>query len=158
MEAMHADTSRVGASFLSKRSADNPRELLVKLFEDNPAASKDDLFKLFTDAIEDDPGYLRAVKWYFFVNMYEYATRPERPSGGPRSAAKREATQQVTQAIIQQIVVLDLTMPNGKPMKECSGAEMLRFGARYQKIGERVGKTKNVGEVLSEDQVKAILK
>lgn len=51
-----------------------------------------------------------------------------------------------------------MRMANGKAMKDCTGAEMARFGNRFQKIAERVGKTKTVGSTLSEDQVKAIMK
>lgn len=155
---MHADQSRIGASFLSKQAADNPRELLVKLITDNKSASKDEVFKLFQEAIEDDPGYERAIRWYFFVNMYDYAVRPNRnPNRGAQAAAVAE--QLIAKAVLAiKGQLLDLPMPNGKAMRDCTGAEMARFGNRYQRIAEKVGKAKMVGAVLSEDQVKAIMK
>jgi len=43
-------------------------------------------------------------------------------------------------------------------MKDCTGQEMAAFGSRFQKIAERVGKTKLVGTVLTEDDVRKIMK
>ena len=155
----HAESSRVGASFLAKQATDNPREMLIHLIEKNKDATKDDLFKIFRKHLDDEPGYQRAVDWYFFINMYEYAmTNRNRNKDPVERAEARERQSKMVESIKAQIIMLDLTMPNGKAMRECTGGEMAKFGNRFQKIAERVGKTKLVGEVLAEDQVKAIMK
>lgn len=157
MNGIHADNSMVGASFLSKRSAENARQMLLALADANKGVSKDDLFKLFRAELEADTGYQRAVDWYFFVNFYSYEFTNRSGNLRAQSAEARQHKQEIVNIIHQQLVLLDLTMPNGKPMKECSGAEMAKFGSRFQKVAERVGKTKTVGSVLSEEQVKTIL-
>jgi hypothetical protein len=161
---MHADTSRFGAVFLSKRAADNPREMFIKIFEENKQISKDELFKLLQSELESDPAYQRAVNWYFFVNMYEYASRDRSAPSIQQREQQRAATQlaevqisRMVENIKGQIILLDLTMTNGKPMRDCTGAEMAIMGNRFQKIAKRVGKTETVGSMLSEEQVKAIL-
>jgi hypothetical protein len=144
---------------VSKGEDANPRALIVKIIEDNPDMDKKELFEIFRVELLDEPGGQRAVEWYFFVNMYEYATTSRNRKLGPVDRA--EAHQRKAEAIekgIAQIMLLDLDMPNGKAMKDCTGAEMARFGSRFQKIADRVGKAKTVGAVLSEDQVKAIMK
>lgn len=156
---MHADTSRTGASFLSKQAPDNPRQMLIGILESNPELSKDDLFSAFCDELKEDENYQRAVDWYFFINMYEYlnTSRNRKPNPASRAAAKEEADAMV-ESIKIKIALLDLPMANGKAMRDCTGAEMAKFGNRYQRIAEKVGKAKLVGSVLSEDQVKAIMK
>jgi hypothetical protein len=41
---------------------------------------------------------------------------------------------------IEPIVVLDLIMPNGKRMRDCTGAEMKRFGEFLLKRAEQFKK------------------
>ncbi len=155
----HVESSRNGASALAKSASDNPREMLIKLIEQHKDSTKEDLFKLFRSHLDDEPGYQRAVDWYFFINMYEYATTSRNRNKDPVERAEaRQRQEQLVESIKAQIVLLDLTMPNGKSMRDCTGAEMAKFGNRYQRIAEKVGKAKTVGSVLNEDQVKAIMK
>ncbi len=157
----HVESSRTGATALAKAFTENPRKMLINLIEQNPDADKESLFKLFREQLDDEPKYQEAVSLYFFINMYEYAvTRPEREKRG-RAVRRTDSDIQHRQMVEQakaQIVMLDLTMPNGKQMRDCTGAEMSAFGTRFQKIAQRVGKTKVVGAVLSEDQVRQIMK
>jgi hypothetical protein len=62
-------------------------------------------------------------------------------------------------AIAVQVVgkVLDLVMPNNKPMRFCTGAEMAKFGGIYGQIAEKVGNANLVGMVLTEAEVKPLL-
>lgn len=155
----HVESSRVGASAVAKGSSANPRELLLRLIEQHSNVKKEELFEIFRVEITDEPSYQRAVEWYFFINMYEYAVTSRSRTRDPVERAEAAArVRDRVEEIKAQIVLLDLTMPNGKAMKDCTGAEMARFGNRYQRIAEKVGKAKLVGAVLNEDQVKAIMK
>ena len=145
-----------GASFIAEKTDHNPRDLVIEVVKAMPEAGRKERFERFWadlgDAGDDNR---RAVAWYFFVNMHDYLTT-SRNQADPvqRAQAKRD----LVESIKAQIVMLDLTMPNGKPMKDCTGAEMAKFGNRYQKIAEQVGKAKLVGAVLNEDQVKEIMR
>lgn len=157
----HVEASRVGLSGASKIGR-SPRPLVLKVIEENPGVSKEEAFELFRTALKQgrDPEYQRAMEFYFFLHMWDYAVGPStrsRPDPIQRVEMKERQNEEV-ERVKAQIVMLDLTMPNGKPMKECTGAEMAKFGNRFQKIAERVGKNKTVGSVLSEDQVKGIMR
>jgi hypothetical protein len=135
--------------------------MLLDLMESHAEKTKNEIFEMFRDALAEDQSYQRAVDWYFFLHMYDYATDPRRSGPAPDPVQRAEARVQRREAIQRvaaQIVMLDLTMPNGKTMRECTGAEMAKFGNRFQKIAEKVGKTKTVGAVLSEEQVRGIMK
>lgn len=152
---MHAPVSQLAISSC------NPRELLDSLLATNPGLSKDDLFAMFRTVIAGHAGHQRAVDWYFFTSMYgEMTTRGHAPQqrDAPKQRAERATRRDVVvESIKAQIVILKLVMPNGKPMGECTGAEMAKFGNRYQRVAEKVGKTKIVGDVLSEEQVREIV-
>lgn len=155
----HVESSRTGASFIGKHEANNPRQMLIRILEDNSGASKEVLFSLFRLCLEEDEGFQRAVDWYFFINMFEYAVTSRNRRLDPTVKAEARMKQaEMVESIKSQIVMLDLTMTNGKAMRDCTGAEMAKFGNRFQKIAERVGKTKLVGDVLDEAQVVEIMK
>ena len=148
-------TTQVGVSFLSKRSQANPRELLLTLREQNPDASDNRLFELFREQIDGNDDYQLAVDWYFFINMLTYEKRA-------RAATKTHAQvtaqrKRIAGQIAQKILLLNLTMPNGKELGDCFGAEIGKFGSAYLKLEKHVPKTKTVRSVLSENQVRNIL-
>jgi hypothetical protein len=156
----HVESSRVGLSGASKVSDRSPRELVLKVIEQNPGIEKKQAFELFLVAVGTDRGYWRAMAFYFFVHMWEYAFGPAtrtKPDPIQRLEDRQRETDMVERAKAQ-IMLLDLKMPNDKPMRDCTGAEMAKFGNRYQRIAEKVGKAKLVGAVLSEDQVRGIMK
>jgi soluble cytochrome b562 len=155
---MNMELHAKGASFIATASEHNPRDLVVDVVKADPGAPSKEQFDKFRALLQDaGDDYQRAVDWYFFVNMRDYLvnTRTRQMDPVQRAEAKAEQRDRI-ESIKAQIVLLDLTMPNGKTMRDCTGAEMAKFGNRFQKIAERVGKTKTVGSVLSEDQVKTI--
>jgi hypothetical protein len=61
------------------------------------------------------------------------------------SKAKALITERVT-----KIVMLDMQMPNGKKLRDCTGYECTKFGGMFVAIGQRIGAAKIVGDVLTE--------
>lgn len=157
---MNMDLHANGASFIAMASEHNPRDLVVELVKKNPDRDRKELFDSFRETLDEaGDDYRRAVEWYFFVNMYDYLVTSRRTPLDPMQRAEAKARQAETvERIKSQIVLLELDMPNGKKMKECTGGEMAKFGNRFQRIAEKVGKAKLVGDVLNEEQVKAIMK
>lgn len=156
---MNMELHSTGASFVAAKEDNNPRDFVVEVIKKAPDATRKEQFEEFRALLADNSDeYQRAVDWYFFVNMHDYMTsNRSRPDPVQRAEARQQQSE-VVERIKAQIIMLDLTMPNGKAMKDCTGAEMARFGNRYQQIAEKVGKAKTVGSVLNEDQVKAIMK
>lgn len=160
---MNMELHAKGASFISTQTEDNPRDIIVELLQNRPNEDRKVLFESFCEEIEIDSNnkYQRAIAWYFFVNMSDYLITSRNRPKAPGSRATAQAAQRETiERIKGQIVMLDFLMPigDGKPMRDCTGAEMARLGNRYQKIADKVGKTKTVGEVLSEEQVRTLMK
>lgn len=157
---MNMELHAKGASFIATQTADNPRDLVIdaiKMIPDGEVKEQFERFRTLLGECGDD--YQRAVDWYFFVNMRDYLvnTRNRRQPDPMQQAQAKAEQRALTEAFKAQIMMLDLKMPNGKAMRDCTGAEMAKFGNRYQKIGERVGKAKLVGAVLDEDAVRKIM-
>lgn len=57
-----------------------------------------------------------------------------------------------------KMTLLYMLMPNGKLMRDCTGAEMSKFGKGYERIAERVGPDRKVGDVLDEEGVRGLMK
>lgn len=154
---MQLNLHSTGASF-AKDSG--PRDLIVSLVEDNPGADRKELFEKFARSLnKKSKDYRRAIEWYFFVNMYEYLTGSRHRQRDPVQLAEvRQANRNAIEQIKAKIVMLDLVMPNGKTIRDCTGHEMASFGTRFKKVAARVGKVNSVGSVLSEDELQKLMK
>jgi hypothetical protein len=71
-----------GADVLRMVEKDNPREVLLKIVEENPEMEKGALFEIFRGEIGKSQSLWRAVQWYFFINMYEYHATTRHISSG----------------------------------------------------------------------------
>src|SRR6202008_3448228 len=63
------------------------------------------------------------------------------PTTGRKAMPDKTKEEFKAGAEIEPIVVLDLIMPNGKRMRDCTGAEMKRFGDFLLKRAEQFKKT-----------------
>lgn len=150
-----------GASFIAQSKDHNPLDLVEIVVKKMPDADRKERFAEFEQLLADEgEAYERAVRWYFFVNMHDVVTRAPRNSHQSQGVRAQQQAEQraAVESIKGQIMLLALTMPNGKAMSVCTGSEMDKFGGAYKAIAKRVGPTNTVGAVLTEDQVKALVK
>lgn len=148
-----------GASLMSakaKGSKPVAMDIVKKAIERDPEGTREEQFEVFRSLLKKDTE--REALFYFFVNMRSYFVTNRSIRDPMQRAQAKQQQEDMVESIKAQIMLLDLTMPNGKPMKDCTGAEMSKFGNRYQRIAEKVGKAKLVGAVLNEEQVRGILK
>lgn len=140
---------------------DSVRTAVACLREANPKASESRLVTLFAEKMREDESLLLAAAEYVVilaVNSIERSANA-RAVKAPERRAERAATQAaVVENIKEQVMLLNMEMPNGKRMRWCTGAEMQKFGGAFTKIGKKVGTTKTVGAVLDEKQVRQLLK
>lgn len=150
--------SHYGAASLSRLATTNPREIVIQLVRDG--CSKKDAFDEFRTRIANNDALQRAVDWYFFTNMFDYeaSSRNGNSPFSPLSPTHEADHKARIDQFKGKIMLLALTMPNEKPMRDCTGSDMDKFGGAYKAIAKRVGPNKTVGEVLTEDQVRAMLK
>jgi hypothetical protein len=123
---MSLDHSVQGAKHQSFER-DNPRELLRRIVGAHPKADEEELFELFKTGVENgDADYLNVILKYWFTNNYNSLLKRARHA----SSAERRAQ---TDAIKSQIIgrLLDLVMPNGKTLSQCTGADCRRLGGAF---------------------------
>lgn len=157
---MNMELHSTGASFVAAKEHDNPRDLVLETIKKGPSLTRKERFEDFRGLLkENNEEYQRAVDWYFFVNMHDYfTTNRSRPADPVERAEARQRQSETVERIKAQIILLDLTMPNGRLLGDCTGADLMTMNSRFKKLADRVGKAKIVRDVLTEDQVKEIMK
>lgn len=159
------DTGTTGAKRQSWH-ADNPRELLKRLAEQHPKWSKEHLLKTLTNEVVDNHKYLTAIIEYWFANNYhsliEQPAAPSRARAYDRSASIA-AVKEAVETQIQhkaEIMLLQMEMPNGKLLRDCTGTECFKLSSKLGgwllRISKKVKASQTVGSVLSEDQVRQL--
>ncbi len=157
----YVDTATRGATRQSW-ARDSIRTIFREIQVEHPKAGHKQLVKLLAERMEEDPGALRAAADYIVqicleaLEGYERRQRQHSPVD-PAQRAKREAEiAQAAEVAVQQIMLLNQEMPNGKRMRFCTGVEMGKFGKGYQLIAKRCG-TKMVGSAMNEDEVRQLM-
>lgn len=152
----HIDTGTLGAKVQSWRK-DNPRNLLKRMIEESPKKSKDKLLREFNDYVRSPAGmeYLDAIIEYWFSNNWH--SLAEKPDIKGAAAAREARTAQFKSTIktrAVEMVFLDFNMPNGKALRDCTGAECKRAGGWFAKIAAKIKPAEKVGNVLSEQDLR----
>lgn len=164
----HIDTGIYGAKVQSW-AAKNPRDVLKRLIDDNPDSDKGTVFNLFLDEVrsEDAEEYLVVVIEYWFANNYNsLAQTPDHKRIMSKELfaerqARVEAVKSKIKSSIQkqaQILLLDMMMPNGKTLGECTGRECTGLGNKVGGwlacVAAELKADERVVDVLSEDQLR----
>lgn len=119
---------------------------------------------IFDEAYED---FLAALVDEWLGIKYSTALRAAQPVSveairqqlTKRAQAKRAAETRVESAkSIMGARLLDLVAPNGKLLRDCTGAQCAKFGGFYERVAETVGANRIVGKVLSPDAVAELFK
>lgn len=71
-------------------------------------------------------------------------------------APKRKIVAKKVLAKVAHVVLMNLPMPNGKLLRDCTGAECSRFGGWLAAIGKVIKPTQKVGANLSETDLQNI--
>lgn len=138
-----------GATRISWRGS-SARKKVFELIEVHPTFTDRDIAYLVQD-LNDEELILSMIE-YFIVNTRAATRKPISPEKRAELEAKKNKVIADIQAVIHRaakIILLDMILPNGKPLRDCTGTECAAFGGWFQVVGERVGKNK-VGDVLSE--------
>jgi hypothetical protein len=159
---------KTGAAYNRRTAKRSPVEVLHSIMEGDRTASKEKLYPKWRKEIEADDDLLAAVLHYAFVNFHsacEKELRTSRSASSLQSAplqtiavtARREKVKLLAKQF-KAHVLLDSMMLNGKPMKRCTFAEMSTFGDVFKMIAAQGKPSETVGDVLSEADVRKLLK
>lgn len=143
------------------------RPLLRQIFDANPNASDHELFRLLWLEVRDDPDHLQSIVQYWFdLAMVAIRRPPQRRATSP-SIAPADYQQKIAEAktgirrrIVSEakIILLELLMPNGKRLGNCTGHECKQFGGWFAAIAKKVPARKIVVDVLSQQELFEIWK
>jgi hypothetical protein len=112
--------------------AKSVRDLLVEIVTTKPQASDQKLLKAFIAHLREDDDYFLAAAEYAFDNALRALRREQlRPAAAVRRAEQVVARTKLV-ATIKAKILLNLRMPNGKPLRHCTGAECEHFGGLVQ--------------------------
>lgn len=151
-----------------RRITENPLGLFISIIREAPKADQ----KAHRRALRGlllSPGYedfLDAVIDEWQRIKYSTALRAavppstkeikERVAQRKLAANREETAVEKAKALIGERM-LNLVMPNGKPLRDCTGAECVAFGSYFTKIGQAVGPRRVVGKVLTADDLTRLL-
>ncbi|MGP0085785.1 MAG: hypothetical protein ACLP0B_19490 [Steroidobacteraceae bacterium] len=141
----------------------NIHAVIGSLRTEHPSAGDTRLVELLIDRLQSDQAALVAAARYLISTIIVPARAgldaqlQKRTAPPEQKARERAQVRTAASAVAARVLLLNLVMPNGKPMRACSGEEMAGFGAGYARIAEKVGNAL-VGAVLDERQVQALMK
>lgn len=137
------------------------RDIALKLLLANPDEEVEDIAEEFVVALLADRDALTSLAIYGLANVKASIVRPVAPvtrrSVAPtrERVIEREATK-ITKRIVENL--LDFPMPGGKTLAQSTGAECTKAGGWLVKVGKRVGPRGIVGDMLSNAELKKLLK
>jgi hypothetical protein len=156
----HIDTGVTGAKRATWREI-NPRRLLRAIIDANPNGTeqewRDDFWEQVNKrAKENEQSYIFVITQYWLDNnIRSLLAEDSEPDRAAQARSHQAAVEQVAQQT-HALLLMRLTMPNGKLLGECTGADCKRFGGWYARIGKLVPARKIVGEVLTEDRLREL--
>lgn len=151
-------------SGVSRRHKESPLGLLIASIQERLSLSEREHKAAFRRVVFEDgyQDFLEALVDEWLGIKYSTALRAAKPVSIAEvraQVAKRSRERKGADALIESAKaimgarLLDLIMPNGKQLRECTGAQCSKFGGFYARIGEKVGPNRIVGKVLSADDV-----
>lgn len=156
--------TRQGSAAMMRSAHTNPMEILARLVEASPRASDEILFLQWAEAMKKDDDLLLAALRHTFTNLRSALTRSavlrERQSPEQRQVENAKIKAEVSKKVdaVKSIVLLNLLLPNGKAARYSTFADAGRAGGFWTKVS-KLGKPQQIiGQVVTEEQLRALLK
>ena len=130
------------------------RDLALKLCEENPGMTVEELAELFLEQLNKHPAYMRSIAIYVMANTR--AALVPKTKGGGRGNNNLEANVVKRVAAKAMTALMDTIMPTGKTLAESTGAECTRAGGWLADVGKVVGPKGIVGRKLTEKELREL--
>src|SRR5262245_10721749 len=127
----HIDTSfeyRKGASRISWEH-DNARHLLAKIMEEFPDGDADSWAKELLNRASEE-GCERSIYLYFTVNHANALVRGKKKHDSRHSRMSAEEMKAKMRTRLLEVI-----MPNGKALRDCTGTDCVKFGRTQERNG-----------------------
>lgn len=157
----------VGTAYTPREKRENPLGLYIAIIKEKPDAGERAHRKAFRQLLLSDgyEDFLDAVIDEWQRIKYSTAFRAALP---PTVKEIRVAATKRKQERVQEDVAVstakakiaerlfNIVTPNGKALRNCTGAECRKLGGWYSKIATKVGSARIVGRVLTAEDVAAL--
>lgn len=139
-----------------------------------PDGSRKEAFDCFLAEIKSDPAYLDLLARDYFDRMAAIWTvdrgegtylfrrtelgqkRVDRARQRRDAAERKEAAYSEMKASVRDVLLLDLTLPNGKVLRHSTGAECRKAGGFFAEVAKYLKPTQVVDRHLSEGDLQNI--
>lgn len=156
------DTGYTGAKVQTWLSV-SPREVLKNIIDGDPHIGKEQALLEFKRRIINNDLMVDAIIEYWFTNNYNsLVSIPERKANSTL-ATKRNAVVQSAATTIRKsierkaaILLMGMTMPNGKPLGDCTGADCREVGGWLDRVAQLISPDDTVRDKLSEDDLRTL--
>lgn len=123
------------------------RPLLLQIRQQNPGVTRARRLELYLARAKRSPLMIEEALRRCFDNDERTIEKMERP----RQRLDADDVKRVA-----NVILLDLVLPNGKKLRDCTGRECKKAGGWLIQVGERVGDRGIVGAKLDEAELTAI--
>lgn len=130
------------------------RDLALKVVEEHPDLSVEELAELFLDELKKYPDYMHSIAIYVMANIRASLS----PRAGGQQGSNLEAKVVKAVAAKAMTALMSMMMPSGKTLGESTGAECIKAGGWLAKVGSKVGPKGIVGEKLDEEGLQKLFK
>lgn len=165
MSMLHSESVKQGAAATRRISPKNPLEVLARLRDGDTTAGFDLIFKKWRERVESDSDMLTAALLYSYRNYWTTLDRDALKQGltyeesKAKNAERQERITAESANVAKQIravVLLDLTLPSGKSLRESTFKECARAGGWFARVAKLGKPSQIVGEIISEDRLRAL--
>lgn len=136
-------------------------QVLVDLIDGDPTADNNRLFRKWWEAVQADDELLDAVALHAFTNMVSALDRDRKKPAKPAVQSARQVkalraeVAKITERV-RNLVLMDLTLPNGKKLRNSTFKECSLAGGWFKLLACKGKPSQIVGKVLSEADLHAL--
>lgn len=140
----------------TKPTANTPAELILDLHRKHPQDTKDAACERFVYTVVGHKLFHEKLAEYYHQLRYNDLTQNKRARSKPTAEDKAHA-EQVRRVALYRTLTLDVKMPNGKKLRDCTGAMLDGLEGICALIRTVVGPRQKVGSVLTNESLKELL-
>lgn len=138
----------------------------------NPDASRKEAFRYFLTEVQRDPQYLVLMAEYYFDHQFKenepvqigdstvLSATPEKLRRLEKAKVRRAETKDMVEKEVKRlntVILMSLVLPNGKKLRDATGAECAKAGGFYTEVSRHLKGTQVVGKQLEESELRNIL-
>lgn len=126
------------------------RQHIANLMKRHPGLSRMELLEKFLTILRSDATLIDSVGEYYFDNNFRSLMKKK----SRRRPIKDEVAE--VESIIRR-GLLDFVTPIGKRLADCTGAECVKLGGWFERVGRVAGLKNRVGDVVTNDELAGML-